>query len=514
MTITRYAALYSRALSGMDSPEIQVEVHASNGLPSLAIVGLPEASVKESKDRVRSALLSAGFQLSPKRITVNLAPADVPKTGSRYDLPIALAILVATDQLVLQRKLEDFEFVGELGLNGEIRSVQGVVVSALKIRESSRELVCPLDNLSEAGLVKNAKVLGVRHLLEVCHFLSDLKIHLPKAIFNTKPPLSYEEDISDIRGQLQAKRLLEVCASGRHSLLMVGSPGSGKSMLANRLVTLLPRLTDDEAIEVAALHSLAGSSVSLQSLHHRKTYTPHHTSTTAAIVGGGSGNQVKPGIISLAHKSVLFLDELPEFSRQVLESLREPLEAKKVEIVRVNQKVSFLADPQLICAMNPTPSGFFADDVKDRCKDTPEQIARYLNKISGPLLDRIDCHLEVPPVKFEDLRRGGDPLAETSETSEIVRNRVEICQTMQRERQGCLNSELSVKKLAVHAELSNDSENLLKQAVEKIGLSARSYHRVLRVARTLADMEKEKKIQISQVAEALGYRSLDRRLKP
>ncbi len=510
MVANRYATLYSRALSGMDSPEIQVEVHASNGLPSLAIVGLPETSVKESKDRVRSALLSAGFQLPPKRITINLAPADVPKTGSRYDLPIALAILVATGQLVLQKKLAEFEFIGELGLNGEIRSVQGLVSTVLKVRELSRTLICPLDNLSEAGLVKNAKVFGANHLLEVCAFLSGLEFNLVKTKFNSQSNLNYKEDISDIRGQIQAKRLLEVCASGSHSLLMVGPPGSGKSMLANRLVTLLPKLTDDEAIEVAALHSLAGINVAVETLYQRKTHAPHHTSTAAAMVGGGSGNKIKPGAISLAHKSILFLDELPEFSRQVLEALREPLETKKVEIARVNQKNSFPADTQLICAMNPTPSGFFADDVKNRCKDTPEQISRYLNKISGPLLDRIDCHIEIPPVEFKDLKMGGDFGAETSE---IVRERVTSCQALQIERQGCLNSKLNVKELTKYAVLSASSEELLKQAVDKLGLSARAYHRVLRVSRTLADMAESSNIQTEHIAEALGYRSLDRWFK-
>ncbi len=510
MATSRYATLYSRALSGMNSPEIQVEVHASNGLPSLAIVGLPEASVKESKDRVRSALQSSGFQLPPKRITVNLAPADIPKTGSRYDLPIALAILVATGQLVLARALEEFEFVGELGLNGEIRAVQGVVVSVLKLKKSARIFICPQSNLEEAGLIRGAKVLGAKHLLEVCAFLSDLEASLAKPQFDSQASFGYQEDISDIRGQLQAKRLLEVCASGRHSLLMVGPPGSGKSMLANRLVTLLPRLTDDEAIEVAALRSLSGLNVSFEFLYQRKTYAPHHTSTTAAMVGGGSGNQIKPGAISLAHKSVLFLDELPEFNRQVLEALREPLETKLVEIARVNQKTSFPADTQLICAMNPSPSGFFPDDPQNRCQDTPEQISRYLNKISGPLLDRIDCHLEIPPVDFEDLKGSQDV---SSETSPVVRKRVTECQTLQIERQGCLNSELSVKDLTVYTILSLESEKLLKQAVEKLGLSARAYHRVLRVARTLADMLGEVDIQTTQIAEALSYRSLDGRLK-
>lgn len=382
MNSMRYATLFSRAVMGMDAPEIQVEVHASNGLPNLAIVGLPEASVKESKDRVRSAILSSGFQLPPTRITINLAPADLPKAGSRYDLAIALGILVATGQLNPQRDLNQFEWLGELGLNGEVRAIRGLIPSAMQAHKEGRTLVCPEDNLAEASILlaqndgAQPTILGANHLLAICQFLINKDAILPKATpLNGNQVLTFSEDLSDIRGQTQAKRVLEVCASGHHSLLMIGSPGSGKSMLANRLLTLLPPLTQQQAIEVAAIHSLAGIRTDSAQLYKRKLVNPHHTSTTASMVGGGS-SQIKPGSISLAHQSLLFLDELPEFQRSVLEALREPLETHKVEIARVNQQVSFPAKALLVAAMNPSPSGFFPDDALGRCKDTPEQIQK------------------------------------------------------------------------------------------------------------------------------------------
>lgn len=509
----RYATLFSRAVMGMDAPEIQIEVHATNGLPSLAIVGLPEASVKESKDRVRSALISCGFQLPPKRITINLAPADLPKAGSRYDLAIALGILVATGQLTPRKNLEQFEWLGELGLNGEVRAIKGVVPSALQTLAAHRILICPEDNLVEASILFSDsseiahQVLGANHLLAICQYLQEdtAKLTLPLPLHNPTS-LNFTEDLSDIRGQAQAKRVLEVCASGQHSLLMIGPPGSGKSMLASRLLTLMPALNHQQAIEVAAIHSLAGMNLDSAKLYQRKLINPHHTSTTAAMVGGGS-HHIKPGAISLAHESVLFLDELPEFQRPVLEALREPLETHKVEIARVNLQVSFPAKALLVAAMNPSPSGFFPDDPLGRCKDTPEQIQRYFSKISGPLLDRIDCHLEIPPLNFADLKGVADANAETSSQ---VRERVTACQRIQLTRQGCLNSALAPQQLQRFAKLDAASESFMEQAMNRLGLSARAYHRILRLARTLADMKASHHIELPHIAEAVGYRFFDK----
>lgn len=507
MATGQYCALYARSLLGVDAPEIQVEVHVTNGLPGLTLVGLPEASVKESKDRVRSALQSSGFQLPPKRITINLAPADMPKHGSRYDLAIAIGILVATGQLQPVRSLADFEWLGELGLNGELRGVTGVLPAVIQATEQGRHLVLSEANAAEAALVSEADLLVAAHLLDVCRYLTDAEFSLPCPQPAVSKAAVYESDLSDIRGQFQAKRLLEVCASGGHSLLMIGPPGAGKSMLASRFLTLLPDLSLADAIEVAAIHSVAGKPLAAETFFRRHLIQPHHTATTASMVGGGSGAQTKPGAISLAHKSVLFLDELPEFNRTVLEALREPLETRKVEIARVNQQVTYPADVQLICAMNPTPSGFFADDPLGRCQDTPEQIAKYQRKISGPLLDRIDCHLEVPPIDFQALQAGRDAEAETSNQ---VRERVSLCRMHQYERQGCLNADLSPTELEKWVQPDAASQRILEKSVNQQGLSARGYHRILRVARTLADMKQQEQVMVAEVAEALSYRSLDK----
>jgi Predicted ATPase with chaperone activity len=368
MSVTgQYATLLSRGLSGVQAPEVQIEVHATNGLPSLSIVGLPEASVKESKDRVRSAVMSAGFQLPPKRMTINLAPADIPKQGGRYDLPIALGILVATGQLIPVRDLNRIEWFGEVGLNGALRPVPGILPAVMQAAQAGRTVVVSMANLAEASLVKGAQVFGAENLLSVARYLVDETATLVEPEVVAFTGASYAEDMADIRGQQQAKRLLEVCASGGHSLLMVGPPGSGKSMLASRLVTLLPDLPLEHAIEVASVHSVAGKEVAVERFQQRQLVQPHHTATAAAMVGGGSGSNPKPGAVSLAHRSILFLDELPEFNRTVLEALREPLETGHVEIARVNQQVTYPARVQLVCAMNPTPSGFFPDDALGRC---------------------------------------------------------------------------------------------------------------------------------------------------
>jgi len=502
------AAVTSRALNGIESPVVSVEVHASNGLPSFSIVGLPEASVKESRDRVRSAILSSGFQLPPKRITVNLAPADLPKSGGRYDLSIAVGILIATGQLDGSR-VADFEFIGELALNGSVRPIKGALPSLLAAREDHRVCVLPAGNYDEAvvSLLNDQEsyhFILVNDLKEVCRILMGETISQPDINVETvSANLNYSMDLSDVVGQFQAKRVLEICASGQHSLIMIGPPGSGKSMLASRLVTLLPSLTRAEAIESAAIKSISGSEVGGADFYNRSYVSPHHTSSAAAMVGGGT--YPKPGAISLAHNGVLFLDELPEFNRNVLEALREPLESKHVDISRVNQQVRFPANCLLITAMNPSPSGFFADDPLGRCTDTPDQINRYQKKISGPLLDRIDLHLQVPPVEISELQGEG----EQGESSDEIRQRVILSRARQYERQGCVNAELTPQNLQKFIVLDDESKILLEKAVNQLGLSARGYHRVLRIARTLADMAGSDQVVVHHIAEALGYRSLD-----
>lgn len=506
-----YAQLFSRAQLGMLAPEIQIETHVSNGLPNLVLVGMPETAVKESRDRVRSAIMSIGLQLPPKRITINLAPAELPKQGGRYDLSIALGILLATAQIQTHKNMAQFEWLGELGLNGDLRAVTGILPAVLAAKAQNKTLIVPADNLEEASLISGVTVLGAKHLLDVVAFLTQESASLLAPCVKERKRAQYELDLTDIRGQFQAKRVLEVCASGQHSLLMVGPPGSGKSMLASRLVTLLPDLTEQEAIEVATIESVAGSLRESSQFMQRKVVASHHSATLPAMIGGGSSrNQLKPGAITLAHNGILFLDELPEFNRNVLEALREPLETKQVEIARVNHQVTFPANALLVAAMNPSPSGYFADDPLGRCEDTPEQIARYLRKISGPLLDRIDCHLEVPALDYQALSAEKEPTAESSET---VRKRVTQTQQVQLARQGCLNSALSVGQLQQMLKqnpLEAQAEKILAHAIERLGLSARAYHRILRLARTLADMAGAEAIELAHIAEAISYRSFDK----
>ena len=507
------ATILTRASVGLDAPVVTVEVHSSNGLPALSIVGLPEASVRESRERVRSALISSGFQLPPKRITINLAPADLPKSGGRYDLAIAVGILVATEQITVEN-IECYEFYGELGLTGELRSAPGLLSALVNCEKALRTPIIPQTNSPEARVLlanrsqlsSASTVLAASSLLEVCRFLLQ-QSQLQPIIFEQVAVQTYSKDIADISGQVQAKRVLELSASGGHSLLMVGPPGSGKSMLASRLVTLLPELAQPQALELASIYSVAGKSVDISTITQVKLVNPHHSASTASMVGGGS--IPKPGAISLAHNGVLFLDELPEFTRPVLEALREPLETHKVEVSRVQQQVTFPAKFLLVAAMNPSPSGYFADDPFGRCTDTPDQIARYQQKISGPLLDRIDLHLEVPPVDIEALQQVKNPMSENSST---VRERVEAVRNKQIARQGCLNSELAPQQINALISLDELSQNLLKNAVEKMGISARSYHRILRVARTLADMDNKEKVDVAHLAEALSYRTLERKL--
>ncbi len=493
------ALVRTRAQLGLDAPPVTVEVHLSAGLPGLAIVGLPEAAVRESKDRVRSALINSGFEFPQRRITISLAPADLPKDGGRFDLPIALGILAANGQLPASA-LQHCEFLGELALSGELRPVTGVLPASLAIRDAGRALFVPQENAGEAARPRGAEIYGGDHLLAIFAHLNDQQ-RLPAATPGTENPGGENiPDLSDVKGQHQARRALEIAAAGGHSLLMMGPPGTGKTLLASRLPGLLPELEEQEALEVAAIRSLLGHGDSIR--RQPPFRSPHHTASAVALVGGGS--HPRPGEITLAHHGVLFLDELPEFDRRVLEVLREPLESGHVVISRASNQVRFPARFQLIAAMNPCPCGYLGDGTA-RCRCSPDQISRYRSRLSGPLLDRIDLHVEVATLPAEVLHRGAP-----GEASSSVKQRVLAARSRQQERQGHLNQALSPAATDQHAALTRNDADMLEQAMRRMRLSARAYHRVLRVARTIADIENSAGIDSSHLQEALAYRVLDR----
>lgn len=493
------AIVHSRARAGIDAPPVTVEVHLSNGLPGLAIVGLPETAVKESKDRVRSALINSHFEFPSRRITINLAPADLPKDGGRFDLPIALGILAASGQLPLTA-LRTLEFIGELALSGELRGVTACLPAAMACHSAGRQLVVARANGAEVALFDRSQSLVADNLLQVCAHLQG-QARLPAAEPQPPVPPCTNQDLADVRGQPQARRALEIAAAGQHNLLLYGPPGTGKTLLASRLNTLLPPLSAAEALDVALVHSVAGAP-----LHwgQRPFRHPHHTASAPALVGGGS--QPKPGEISLAHRGVLFLDELPEFARQVLEVLREPIEHGEVRIARAQAQANFPCRFQLIAAMNPCPCGYFGDS-RGRCRCTPDQIRRYRGRLSGPLLDRIDMHVPVRAIS-PDLLRGQSQ----EESSEQVRERVAQARARALARQGKLNQALSVKELESLCPISETQHRYLAGAMEKLGLSIRAWHRILRVARTLADLDASEALADRHLSEAVGYRRLDRPL--
>jgi len=494
------AVVYSRALAGMDAPPVTVEAHLANGLPSFTIVGLPETEVKEAKDRVRAALQNARFEFPARRITVNLAPADLPKESGRFDLPIALGILAASEQLPAA-PLVDCEFAGELALTGELRPVRGALAMVLSAARDGRAFVLPEPNAREAALVEEATVYPARSLLEVCAHLTGRK---PLARCSERPAVNgwRHPDILEVKGQLYAKRALEIAAAGGHSLIMVGPPGTGKSMLAERLPGILPPMTREEALAAAAMQSLGSAGFDIANWGKRPFRAPHHTASAVALVGGGS--QPRPGEISMAQHGVLFLDELPEFDRRVLEVLREPLESGRVSVSRAARQAEFPAEFQLVAAMNPCPCGYLGHP-NGRCRCTPDQVARYRRRISGPLLDRIDLQIEVPEVPEGDLTHGA-----RGESSDAIRKRVAAARSRQLERQGRPNAVLSSREVDSHCAPDAQGATVLKQAISRLGLSARAYHRVLKVARTIADLAGVPRLAATHVAEAIQYRRFDR----
>ena len=495
------ARVFSRAGVGVTAPQVTVEVHLGGGLPRMSMVGLPETAVREAKDRVKAALLNARFDFPQRHITISLAPADLPKEGSRFDLPIALGILAASGQ-VQDARMGEYEFIGELSLGGDLNPVTGVLPAAIRAREAGRGLVIPTANGPECALARGERHYCAASLLSVVAWLNGRE-KLPEVAVSESSPASSEKDLADVHGQHQPRRALEIAAAGRHNILFSGPPGTGKTMLASRLPGILPPLSEKEALESAAVASISQGGLDITRWRTRSFRAPHHTASSAALVGGGS--KPKPGEISLAHHGVLFLDELPEFNRNVLEVLRVPMESGRITISRAAGHAEFPARFQLVAAMNPCPCGFHGDRSKD-CVCSGEQIGRYRNKVSGPLLDRIDLFVEVARPKHIVIPGKGQP----GESSSAVRKRVITAHRVQIARQGVFNAKLESSGVKRHCRLDSKSESFVEQAAQQICLSPRGCQRVLKVARTIADLDSAESINQNHLAEAIGFRQLGR----
>jgi magnesium chelatase family protein len=502
------AKVHSAAVLGIDAYPIEIEVNAGWGQPAVIIVGLPDAAVKESRDRVKTAIENSGYKYVMGRTTINLAPADVKKEGPSFDLPIAIGILAVSEQIVAPA-LHDFAIVGELALSGEVRSITGALPIALCAREQGkRGVIVPSANVAEAAVVQGLAVYPARTLREVADFLAGKRPlepvrEDPAALFQQHR--QYDVDLVDVKGQENVKRALEVAAAGNHNLLMIGPPGSGKTLLAKRVPTILPGLTLDEALETTKIHSICGLLANGEALVATRPFrSPHHTTSNAGLLGGTAN--LTPGEISLANHGVLFLDELPEFHRDVLEALREPLEEGRVVISRATGTMTFPANFMLVAAMNPCPCGFYGDP-KRECRCSPNMITKYRNKISGPLLDRVDIHIEVPAVQYKEMAGNA-----TGEPSADVRARVETARAIQQHRLGHANARMTPKEIKAHCQLGEDSQELLKMAMTELNLSARAYDRILKVSRTIADLAGAAAIESHHISEAIQYRSLDRQL--